>query len=152
MKKSYWVFVEGTRVMWTSGLAYKNTCSLQHTFNAVDHSLTCWSWWARWWPRQEPLGPSAWCILYPAWPQAGIAGSGSSFPEHQPAPEACLDTHPSPSSCLGWLGFGSGRKSGGGGGREYFAWYLSAREKTIECLTALTDWLPFSRKTNFKED
>lgn len=34
MEKSYWVFVEGTRVMLTSGMAYKNWSSLQNSVHA----------------------------------------------------------------------------------------------------------------------
>ncbi len=33
MEKSYWVFVEGTWVMQTTALAYKNMSSLQHSIN-----------------------------------------------------------------------------------------------------------------------
>lgn len=39
MEKSHGLFVDGTRVMLTSRLAYENTSSLQHSINIMLHML-----------------------------------------------------------------------------------------------------------------
>ncbi len=40
-KKTYWLFVEGTRVMLTSGLAYKHTSSLPHSNDPFTQKYQC---------------------------------------------------------------------------------------------------------------
>lgn len=39
MEKSYWIFVEGSRVMLNSGLAYKNTLSMMHSIDKFCKKL-----------------------------------------------------------------------------------------------------------------
>lgn len=73
--------------------------------------LTCWSWWARWWPQQVPPGPSGWCSLWPVWWRAGTAGSVSSYPGRPLVSGADQGTHPSLCACSGWQGYVSGRRS-----------------------------------------
>lgn len=47
MEKCYWLFVEETSVMPTTGLAYKNTSSLLHYIDML-HDIPHWTrtlWW-----------------------------------------------------------------------------------------------------------
>lgn len=85
-------------------------------------SLTCWSWWARWWPQQAPPGPSGWCSLWRVWSLAGTAGSASSSPERPLVSGADPDTHPSLCTCSGWQGYVSGHRSGENKATELEAW------------------------------
>ena len=41
MERSHWLFVEGTRAMLTSWLAYKNTSSLEHSIRPAGDMNVC---------------------------------------------------------------------------------------------------------------
>lgn len=97
-------------------------------------SLTCWSWWARWWPQRGRPGPSGSCSPLPVWSLAGTAGSASSSPERPLVSGAGPGTHPSRSACSGWQGCGSGCRS-----REDTFWLVAGPQILKQVQDPLTN-------------